>query len=114
MLRIAFSTLAGRKAGAVGAFVGVVLATVLAGSMAILLQSSLQAPIGVERLQQASIVVEGRTTIAPARDEGTIAVPLLERSRIDESITERLRGIDGVSRVIADRSVYAALVGSDG
>ena len=113
MLRIALSTLAGRKAGAAGAFVAVALAAVLAGSMGILLQSSLQAPLAVERLQHATVVVQGPTSTTGVGN-GTYAAPLLERATIDPSVASRLQGVPGVARVVTDRSVYAALLDAHG
>ena len=110
MLRLALSTLTGRKAGAAGAFVAVMLAAILAESMGILLQSSLQAPLAVERLQQATVVVQGPTTVAAGEGEGTYGVPLLERVSIDPSVAARLSGLRGVVRVVTDRSVYASLI----
>ena len=58
MLRIAFSTLAARKGGMFGAFAAVALAVVLVVSCGILLESSLRAPIPVERLDAAAVVVQ--------------------------------------------------------
>ena len=60
MLRIALSTLAARKSGMLGAFAAVALAVVLVVSCGILLESSLRAPIRVERLAAAGVVVAGR------------------------------------------------------
>ena len=50
MLRIAFSTLAARKSGSLGAFAAVALAVLLIVSCGVLLQSSLRVGIPVERL----------------------------------------------------------------
>ena len=61
MLRIALSTLAARKGGMVGAFAAVSLAVVLVVSCGILLESSLRAPIPVERLARCRRGGAGRT-----------------------------------------------------
>ena len=58
MLRIALSTLAARKSGMLGAFAAVALAVVLVVSCGILLDSSLRAPIRVQRLAAAGVVVQ--------------------------------------------------------
>src|SRR3954449_2917016 len=72
MLRIAFSTLAARKSGMMGAFAAVGLAVILVVSCGILLQSSLRAPIAVERLHNASVVVEAATSVTGSQGEGNI------------------------------------------
>ncbi len=63
MLRIAFITLAARKSGMIGALAAVGLAVVLVVSCLILLQSSLSAPLPVERLRAASVVVQASTSV---------------------------------------------------
>ena len=106
MLRIAFSTLAARKSGMMGAFAAVGLTVILVVSCGILLQSSLRAPIAVERLHNASVVVEAATSVTGSQGEGNInSVSLAEKSRLRASVASRLRGIAGVKSVIADRSV---------
>src|SRR3954468_2938562 len=115
MLRIAFSTLAARKSGMMGAFAAVGLAVILVVSCGILLQSSLRAPIAVERLHNASVVVEAATSVTGSQGEGNInSVSLAEKSRLRASVASRLRGIASVKSVIADRSVYAAAVDRHG
>ena len=71
MLRIAFSTLASRKGGTFGAFAAVALAVVLVVSCGILLESSLRAPIPVERLHAAAVVVQGEPDVKPAKARQT-------------------------------------------
>src|SRR5436190_4301109 len=115
MLRIAFSTLAARKSGMMGAFAAVGLTVILVVSCGILLQSSLRAPIAVERLHNASVVVVAATSVTGSQGEGNInSVSLAEKSRLRASVASRLRGIAGVKSVIADRSVYAAAVDRHG
>ena len=58
MLRIALSTLNGRKGGMLGAFAAVALAVVLVVSCGILLDSALRTPIPVERLDSAAVIVQ--------------------------------------------------------
>src|SRR4051794_1778364 len=115
MLRIAFSTLAARKSGMIGAFAAVGLAVILVVSCGILLQSSLRAPIAVDRLHNASVVVEAATTVNGAQGQGNVnSVAVSDKSRVRASVASRLRGIAGVKSVIADRSVYAAAVDRHG
>src|SRR4051812_48380555 len=115
MLRLAFITLAARKSGAFGALAAVGLAVILIVSCGILLQSSLDAPIAVERLHGASVVVEGPTTVTGSQGEGNInEVSLTERHRLPSSAANRIRTIPGVKSVIADRSVYAVAIDGHG
>ena len=110
MLRIAFSTLAARKGGMLGALVAVGLAVVLVVSCGILLQSSLKAPIPVERLRAASVVVEAATKISGSHGESNEATSLAERPRLALSAADSLRSLPGVARVVPDRSVYAPAI----
>src|SRR3954464_13461951 len=115
MLRLALSTLAARKSGTFGALAAVGLAAILIVPSGIRLQSSLQAPIAVERLQGTSVVVEGPTTVTGSQGQGNInEVSLTERKRLSGSVARRIRSIPGVETVIADRSVYAAVIDGHG
>ncbi len=114
MLRIAFSTLAARKSGTFGAFAAVALAVVLVVSCGILLESSLRAPIPVDRLEAASIVVQADPSIKPASGQANVTVLLGERRRIDPALASRLRRLPGVANVVGDRSVYAQVVDRQG
>ncbi len=76
MLRIAFITLAARKSGMIGALAAVGLAVVLVVSCLILLQSSLSAPLPVERLQAASVIVQASTSSAGLHGEANVSVSL--------------------------------------
>jgi len=107
MLRIAFSTLASRKGGTFGAFAAVALAVVLVVSCGILLESSLRAPIPVERLHAAAVVVQGEPSVKPAKGEANVTVLLSERRRINATLATRIRDLAGVAGVVAERSVYA-------
>src|SRR3954453_13741410 len=108
MLRLAFSTLAARKSGSFGALAAVGLAVILIVSCGILLQSSLQTPVPVQRLHGASVVVEASTTVTGSQGQGNInEASLPEPNRLPGSEADRLRGVPGVETVIADRSVYA-------
>ena len=105
MLRIALSTLAARKGGMLGAFAAVSLAVVLVVSCGILLDSSLRAPIPVQRLAcrrrsslQASPSISGRGEVSVALPErprlaATLAAPAADSAgrRERPSPTARLR-----------------------
>ena len=105
MLRIALSTLAARKGGMLGAFAAVSLAVVLVVSCGILLDSSLRAPIPVERLAAAGVVVQAHTTFSGG---GSVGISLPERVRLP--VTTRRRECETVpacKQAIADRSFDA-------
>ena len=110
MLRIAFSTLAARKSGTLGAFAAVSLAVVLVVSCGILLESSLRAPMRVERLAAAAVVVQGDPTIRPASGEANVTVLLSERRTAQRDACGASPRRARHARVVADRSVYAQVV----
>ncbi len=110
MLRIALSTLGSRKGGMFGAFAAVVLAVVLVVSCGILLESSLRAPIPVERLSAADVVVQVDPKIAPAHGSANVTVLAGERRRLSERLAEKIRPLPGVAKVVSDRSVYAQVL----
>jgi hypothetical protein len=97
-----------------GALAAVRLAVVLVVSCGILLESSLQAPIPVERLHAAAVVVQAATTISGSKGEGNVSVSLDERTRLPASEADRIRTLPGVATVVADRSVYAPVVDRHG
>ncbi len=111
MVRLAFTTLQARKSGMLGALTAVGLAVVLVVSCGILLESSLRAPISVERLSAAAVVVEGSPTVSGA---GEVGVLLSERRRLPASVADRIRTLLGVRAAIADRSFPLRVVGRDG
>jgi putative ABC transport system permease protein len=111
MLRIALSTLSGRKGGMLGAFAAVALAVVLVVSCGILLDSALRTPIGVERLDGASVVVQANPKLI---GNDNVGGAVSERSRLASRLAGRLRGLPGVRVAIADRSFFSELIGRDG
>ena len=111
MLRIAFSTLAARKGGMIGALAAVGLAVILVVSCGILLESSMRAPIPVERLEATGVVVEAAPAAA---GEGNVDVSLPERATLPASLVTRLQGVPGVRAAIADRSFPLQLIDSSG
>src|SRR3954451_16872591 len=104
MLRIALSTLAARKSGMLGAFAAAALAVVLVVSCGILLDSSLQAPIRVQRLAAAGVVVHAHSTVI---GRGAVGIALPERVRLAVNTATHVRGVRGVRQAIADRSFDA-------
>ena len=110
MLRLALSTLSARKSGVSGAFAAVVLSVVLVVSCGILLESSLRAPIPVERLGGAAVVVQADSTLQPQDGRGNLSVPLTERARVPEGLATRLKELPGVRDAIADRSFSTDII----
>ena len=106
MVRIALSTLAARKSGMLGAFAAAALAVVLVVSCGILLDSSLRAPIRVQRLADAGVVVQSHTTFSGG---GTVGISLPERVRLPVTTAARVRNVRGVQQAIADRSFDARI-----
>src|SRR4051812_20503339 len=114
MLRLALSTLAARKGGTFGAFAAVTLAVVLVASCGILLESSLRAPIPVDRLAAAAVVVEGASTLQPQDGQGSVSLVLPEQTRAPDTVARRLEAIRGVRRAIADHTFAAEVVDERG
>src|SRR4051794_1005027 len=110
MLRIALSTLAARKGGTLGAFASVGLAVTLVVSCGILLQASLDAPIRVDRLDAAAVVVEADQAVQSPPAKATVTPLLAERRRVDAGLAARIARVPGVAQAIADRSLYAQVV----
>jgi putative ABC transport system permease protein len=111
MLRIAFRTLAGRKAGMLGAFTAVTLAVVLVVSCGILLDSSLRAPSSLERLAGADVIVQADPALG---GDGNVDVSLSERSRVPAALARRVAGVQGVRSAIADRSFFVQIADARG
>ena len=116
MLRIAFSTLGARKSGMLGALAAVALAVVLVVSCGILLESSLRAPIPVERLDAAARGRAGRPD-DPAAGGRTSAVSLPERTRLPAASPARIRDASrrprrGRRPVVPDPRSSTAMAGS--
>ncbi len=111
---IALSTLRGRKSGMVGAFAAVTLAVVLVASCVVLLESSVRAPLPVDRLRAAAVVVHGESTLPPQDGRGNVSVQLSERARLSERLAGRLKAVAGVRAAIADRTFAAEILDGKG
>src|SRR3954471_13443990 len=110
MLSIAITTLRARKGGAIGALAAVVLAVTLVVSCGILLESSLRAPLGVERLGAAGVVVQ----TGQSAHGGEVSLTLPEHARVAASLAPRLGRIPGVAVAVADRSFDVRITGGAG
>ena len=84
-----------------GAFAAVCLAVVLVVSCGILVDSSLQAPIPVERLSAAEVVVQADPTFGA---DGNVSAALSERRRLPARARGAPADVPGVRAAVADRS----------
>ena len=114
MLRIAFSTLAARKSGTLGAFAAVASRSCSSSPAASCWSPACARRSRVERLAAAAVVVQGDPTIRPTSGEANVTVLLSERRRLSETLAARVRGLPGIEGVVADRSVYAQVVDHSG
>ena len=110
MLALALQTLRGRRHSLAGTFVALVFAGVLVTACGVLMQTGLEGGARVDRYAAAPIVVAGDDEIASPVPDGS-AQPLPEPSRVPATLAERVAAVDGVERVIADRSLPATLAG---
>ena len=107
MLRIAFSTLAARKGGTFGASAAVALAVVLVVSCGILLESSLRAPIPVERLHAAAVVVQADPARSSPRADAATSASCCRSRRGAGEPRHAAHAIPGVAAAVADRTFPA-------
>ncbi len=110
MLWLALNTLRARRGGMLGAYAAVALALVLVASCLILLESSLRAPLPVDRLAAAAVVVQADSTLDPQDGRGQLSVPLSEQPRLPATLADRLRALPGVRGAVADRTFATEVV----
>src|SRR5437899_1290945 len=104
MLSLALQTLRARKSGGIGALAAVTLASLLITSCGILLESNLRAPIAIDRLAAAPVLVQAVPTLQANGEKGFVDVPLKERTRLPASLAAELEHVEGVADTVADRS----------
>ena len=110
MLWLAINTLRTRRGGVLGAYAAVALAVVLVASCLVLLESSLRAPLPVDRLAAAAVVVAGDDTLDSQNGGGSVGVALPEQPRLPAALAQRLQGLPGVRATIADRTFATEIV----
>src|SRR3954451_23839532 len=106
MLRITLLTAPRRIGTFVGAFLAFFCSAVLAVAGGMMLQAALTTHPPVERYAAADVVVTGQQNAGSEHD-----VPLLERPRVNASLTAKLAAVPGVRAAIADVSVPATING---
>jgi len=118
MLRLALQTMRTRRRGFVGALVALSFAVALVMACGILMETGMRAATPVQRYAAVPVVVAANQTI-PVRigvgaDESVESFLLPERARIPVALADRVAGVDGVQKVIADRSIPATVATADG
>jgi putative ABC transport system permease protein len=109
MLRLALQTLRGRRHGFVGAFVALAFAVALLTACGILVQSGAQGDARVDRYAATPIVIAGDDTMRAPLGRDAERVPLPEPRRLPAALGDRVAGVEGVSRVVSDRSIPATV-----
>ncbi|MFK4090857.1 FtsX-like permease family protein [Kribbella sp. NPDC020789] len=112
MFRLALTTLRHRTAAFLAIFVAVLLGSALLAAAGGLLETGLRLNAPPQRLAAAPLVVTGDPAYHPPNGSGSAAFP--ERHRLDPSLVTKLAATPGVTKVVADRSFPAVLLGSKG
>ncbi|WP_433512324.1 FtsX-like permease family protein [Nonomuraea sp. CA-143628] len=116
MISVALKTLRHRKAAFAGAFVALFCAAALVCACGMLLETGLRGSVAPERYAGAPVIVSGdqyaRQTVRTSETKTkTKAKQLSERAWVPASLTDRLRRIPGVSRVVAEVTFPAYVAG---
>ncbi|MFK4089980.1 FtsX-like permease family protein [Kribbella sp. NPDC020789] len=115
MMRLAIRTLRFRKGGFVATFVAVVFGTAIVMACGGLMETGIRSNVEPHRLAAAPIVVTGQQSAKPAgADEDLDAFPLPEVVGVPAGLLATIRGIDGVTGAVGDRTFSAPIIGSSG
>ncbi|PZF83025.1 ABC transporter permease, partial [Jiangella anatolica] len=107
MRDIARKTIKGRKAGFAGAFLAVLLASVLVTALGVLVESGIRGGLPPQRYAGADIVVSGVQALPVVEDADLV---LSERVRLPESALDEVAGLPGVESAAGDVSVPVSVV----
>ena len=100
MIRLAVRTLRFRKGGFIATFVAVVFGTAIVLACGGLMETGIRSNVPPERLAGAPIVVTGKMThLRPGAEDAT---PLSEQVGIPANAADKIRSLDGVTKVIGD------------
>ena len=111
MLRLALLGIRGRIGAFTGAFVALLVASVLVMACGVLLESGLRAKAPVERYRGADAVVTGdQNAHVGLGTENEESIPLPERARVDSGLARRLAATPGVRAAIADVAIPARVL----
>ncbi|SEF10102.1 putative ABC transport system permease protein [Jiangella alba] len=104
---IARKTIKGRKAGFIGAFLAVLLASVLVTSLGVLVESGIRGGLPPQRYAGADVVVSGVQAL-PVVEDTDIALP--ERVRLPADAVDAVADVPGVAEAAGDVNVPVSVV----
>lgn len=107
MRDIARKTIKGRKAGFIGAFLAVLLASVLVTSLGVLVESGIRGGLPPQRYAGADVVVSGVQAL-PVAEDTDIALP--ERVRLPADVVDAVADVPGVAEAAGDVNVPVGVV----
>ncbi|MEU6394769.1 FtsX-like permease family protein [Streptomyces sp. NPDC046939] len=108
---IAWSTIKHRRGGFVAAFLTVLLGSAVVTACGVLLVSGLTSGAAPERYAGATVMVGGQQTKKVKEDFDPYYA---ERVTVPAALTEKIAAVDGVERVIGDRTVEMNLIDETG
>ncbi|KAA2261125.1 ABC transporter permease [Solihabitans fulvus] len=119
MLGLALSTLRHRKAGFVGAFVGLFCAAALVSSCGMLMDTGLRGVVEPERYVGAPVIVSGDQDVRAEERKSSTSTktktkPLGDRAWVAASVADRLRAVPGVRSVVTEVDLPAAVGAAPG
>jgi putative ABC transport system permease protein len=107
MRDIARKTIKGRKAGFAGAFLAVLLASVLITALGVLVESGLRGGLPPQRYAGADVVVSGVQAL-PVVEDADLALP--ERVRLPAEVVDAVADVPGVAEAAGDVDVPVSVV----
>lgn len=111
MFDIAWSTIKNRKGGFIAAFIAVICGSAVITACGVLFMSGMLSGVAPERYAGATVMVGGRQ----AKDVKQDFDPhFAERVTVPASTAERISRVDGVEKVVRDRTVEMNLHKDDG
>ncbi|MGW6061575.1 FtsX-like permease family protein [Streptomyces sp. NPDC055189] len=121
MLRYALQTVRDRKGGFLGAFLALMCAAALITACGTLLETGLRGTIRTERYAAAPVVVSAdqnvhKTTVKHKKGKTKVkhkAKPIAERAWLPDDTTDKLRGVQGVGKVISELTFLAVPLTSE-
>ncbi|ARX86912.1 ABC transporter permease [Streptomyces alboflavus] len=115
MLSYALQTIRDRKGGFLGAFVALMCAAALITACGTLLETGLRGTIRTERYAAAPVIVSAdqnvhKTTVKHKKGKTKVkhkAKPIAERAWLPDSVTQRLKDVPGVGKVVPELTFLA-------
>ncbi|MEU8104003.1 ABC transporter permease [Nonomuraea muscovyensis] len=103
MISFALKTIGRRKAGFAGAFVALLCAAALVTACGMLLETGLRGAVAPERYAGAPVIVAGDQYVRQTKESGKEKAKLLsERRWIPASLSEEIRRVPGVTKVVTE------------